>query len=77
MGEIKKEIDYFLYMKRSKENKAKNDLKLKMENIRKNIKKKKEKKIISCGPQPKENNIIHNFHFQSFLKIYYNFVHQL
>jgi len=54
MGEIKKEIDYFLYMKRSKENKAKNDLKLKMENIRKNIKKKKEKKEIIIRKEYKD-----------------------
>ena len=44
MGEIKKEIDYFLYIKKSKEEKAKNDLRIKMENARKKIRKKKDKK---------------------------------
>jgi hypothetical protein len=45
-GEIKKEIDYILFLKKSKEQKDKNDLKLKMEHARKKIRKKKENKII-------------------------------
>ena len=45
-GEIKKEIDYILFLKKSKEQKDRNDLKLKMDIARKKIKKKKEKKII-------------------------------
>ena len=43
MGEIKKEIDYILFLKKSKENKDKNDLKLKMEKAKNIIKKKKDK----------------------------------
>jgi hypothetical protein len=45
-GEIKKEIDYILFLKKSKEQKDKTDLKLKMEHARKKIRKKKENKII-------------------------------
>ena len=44
MGENKKEIDYILFLKKSKEAKDRNDLKIKMENTRKKIKKKKENK---------------------------------
>ena len=44
MGEVKKEIDYILFLKKSKENKDRNDLKIKMDNARKIIKKKKENK---------------------------------
>ena len=45
-GEIKKEIDYVLFLKKSKEKKDKSDLKLKMDNARKKIRKKKDKKFI-------------------------------
>ena len=44
MGEVKKEIDHILFLKKSKENKDRNDLKIKMDNARKIIKKKKENK---------------------------------
>ena len=33
MGEVKKEIDYILFLKKSKENKDRNDLKIKMDNF--------------------------------------------
>lgn len=45
-GKIKKEIDYILFLKKSKERKDKIDLKLKMEKARKIIKKKKDNIII-------------------------------
>ena len=54
MGEIKKEIDHFLYMKKSKEEKIKNDLKIKMENARRNIRKRKEKKKILIRKEYKD-----------------------
>ena len=45
-GEVKKEIDYIIYLKKSKERKEKNDLLLKMDNARKVLRKKKDKKVI-------------------------------
>ena len=54
MGEIKKEIDHFLYMKKSKEEKIKNDLKIKMDNARRNIRKRKEKKKIFIRKEYKD-----------------------
>ena len=70
MGEIKKEIDYFLFLKKSKENKDKDDLKLKMDNARKIIKKKKGKRdkiIIRKEYKDTEEYKIR----QQFLKNYY------
>ena len=45
MGKIKKEIEYILFLKKSKEEKERNDLKIKMDKARKIIRKKKEKKF--------------------------------
>lgn len=53
-GELKKEIDYILLLKKSKENKAINDQKLKMESIRRKIRKKKEKENIVLRKEYKD-----------------------
>ena len=53
-GQLKKEIDYILLLKKSKEIKAINDQKFKMENIRRRIRKRKEKENIVIRKEYKD-----------------------